>query len=109
MKLLFICNQNKNRSKTAESIFRNSFETKSAGLFCKSPINKKQFEWADLIVVMEDFQRTELSKRFPKQYMRKRIISLEIADIYSYGQQELKNLLKSKLKDWIPSTHQIVS
>ena len=31
MKVLFICNQNQNRSKTAENMFKGKFETKSEG------------------------------------------------------------------------------
>ncbi len=33
MKVLFICNQNENRSKTAEELFKGKFETTSAGLY----------------------------------------------------------------------------
>lgn len=96
MKLLFICNQNQNRSKTAEEIFKEKFETKSAGLFNEAPVNEKQLSWADLILVMEDFQRGEIAKRFPKIYMQKRILSLNIPDIYSYNQPDLIKLLKKR-------------
>ncbi len=96
MKLLFICNQNKNRSKTAEEIFKDKFETKSAGLYNISPVTENQISWADKIVVMEDFQRSEIAKRFPKQYIKKQIISLEIPDIYNYNNPELIKMLKSK-------------
>ena len=65
MKILFICNQNKNRSKTAEELFKNKFNTQSAGLYNEKPVSKKQIKWADKIMVMEDEQRTELSKIFP--------------------------------------------
>jgi len=101
MKVLFICNQNKNRSKTAERIFNNRFQTKSAGLYNSKPVTKKQLSWADTIVVMEDEQRTEISRRFPDIYIKKRILSLGIADTYSYNQPELINDLKSKLKKLI--------
>jgi len=96
MKLLFICNQNENRSKTAEEIFKDRFETKSAGLYNKKPVTKNQISWADKIIVMEDSQRSEISKRFPKQYIQKQIISLEIPDIYNYNNPELIKRLKSK-------------
>ena len=67
MKVLFICNQNENRSKTAEEIFKDRFETKSAGLYNERPVDEKQLSWAELVVVMEDAQRTEISRRFPKR------------------------------------------
>lgn len=99
MKVLFICNQNQNRSKTAEELFKNKFEVKSAGLYNEKPVTKSQLEWADIIVVMEDEQRKELGKRFPTPYLKKRIISLNIPDVYSYGQPQLINILKSKMSE----------
>ena len=98
MKVLFICNQNENRSKTAEELFKGRFETKSAGLYNEKPISERQLSWADLVVVMEDDQRTEISKRFPKLYMQKRILSLDIPDLYYHNQPELIKTLKSKIK-----------
>lgn len=97
MNILFICNQNQNRSKTAELLFGNKFNTKSAGLYNEKPVKEQQIKWADLVVVMEESQRTEIAKRFPNQYMKKRIISLNIQDIYSFNQPELINELKSKV------------
>ncbi len=99
MKVLFICNQNQNRSKTAEELFSDKFETKSAGLYNEKPVTEKQLQWADAIIVMEEEQRHELSKRFPKLYMRKRILSLDIPDIYHYNQPELIELLEGKITE----------
>ena len=101
MNILFICNQNQHRSKTAEKLFKNSFHTKSACLYNEKPVTQKQIEWADKIIVMEDFQRTEIAKRFHEMYMHKRIISLDIPDIYHFDQPELKTLLKQKLNSVI--------
>ncbi len=97
MKVLFICNQNLNRSKTAEEVFKGKFQTKSAGLYNTNPITEKQLSWADIVIVMEEAQRTEIAKRFPKKYMQKRILSLDIPDVYHYNQPELIEVLKSKL------------
>ena len=98
MRILFICNQNKHRSKTAEEIFKDEFETKSAGLYNEKPVTKKELEWADLVVVMEDSQRTEIGKRFPEMYMKKKIISACIPDIYRYWQPELIKSLRTSMK-----------
>ncbi len=98
MKVLFICNQNQNRSKTAEGVFKDRFQTKSAGLYNENPVTEKQLSWADTVVVMEDRQRSEIGKRFPKQYMKKRILSLEIPDTYYYNQPSLIKVLKEKIK-----------
>jgi len=99
VKVLFVCNQNLNRSKTAEQVFKQRFETKSAGLYNEKPVTERELSWADVIVVMEDAQRTEIAKRFPKAYLKKRIISLGIPDIYHFKQPELVDLLKSKIDD----------
>jgi predicted protein tyrosine phosphatase len=98
MKVLFICNQNQNRSKTAEELFQSEFETQSAGLFNERPVNESQLNWADIIVVMEEHQRSEIAKRFPQSYLKKRIISLDVPDYYSYQQKELVDVLKMKTK-----------
>jgi predicted protein tyrosine phosphatase len=101
MNILFICNQNKNRSKTAENIFKGRFNTKSAGLYNARPLTEKQLSWADVIVVMETEQRKEISKRFPRQYLQKRILSLDIPDTYGYYQPELIEMLNHKMEGLI--------
>jgi predicted protein tyrosine phosphatase len=101
MKVLFICNQNENRSKTAEELFNAQFETKSAGLYNEKPVIEQQLSWADVIVVMEETQRKELSKRFPKQYLKKQILCLSIPDIFFYNQPELIDVLKKKMSKLI--------
>ena len=98
MNVLFICNQNQNRSKTAAEIFKGEFNTKSAGLYNQKPVTGKQLSWADIVIVMEEDHRSEIAKRFPKQYMQKRILSFEIPDIFSYNDAKLVSTLKSKVK-----------
>ena len=46
---------------------------------------------------MEDFQRTEIANRFPQQYIKKQIVSLDIPDIYTYNDPELISLLKNRM------------
>jgi predicted protein tyrosine phosphatase len=99
MNILFICNQNQNRSKTAEDIFKDRFNAKSAGLYNSKPVNEKQINWADTIIVMEESQRSEIAKRFPKQYMLKRILSFDIPDKYYYYQPELIDILNTKMDE----------
>ena len=101
MKVLFVCNQNQNRSKTAEKIFSRKFDTKSAGLFNDKPVTKSELSWADTVVVMNDEQRSELAKRFPSIYIKKRILSLDVPDIYRYNQPELIKALKLKMRNLI--------
>lgn len=101
MKLLFICNQNQNRSKTAEELFRSRFETKSAGLYNEKPVAEKELAWADLVLVMDDLQRAEIARRFPKQYLQKRILSLGVPDSFCYNQPELIELLRARVEKLI--------
>lgn len=102
-KVLFICNQNQNRSPTAELLFKDMFETKSGGLFCedsKKLVNKRLLNWADTVFVMGEFQKEEICRRFSKKYTSK-ITSLDIPDIYCFNQPELVRLLKGKIESWI--------
>ena len=100
MKVLFICNQNQNRSKTAEHVFRQQFYTRSAGLYNSTPVREHDLAWADIIFVMEDVQRSELAHRFPRLYLQKRILVLDIPDIYRYNDPQLVTLLASKLEQY---------
>ena len=99
MNVLFVCNQNQNRSKTAKELFKGRFQTKSAGLYTENPLTRKELSWADTVMVMESQQRSEIAKRFPKLYMQKRILSWDIPDIYHFNQPELIKVLKSKIDE----------
>ena len=99
MNVLFICNQNQNRSKTAEEIFKDRFNTKSAGLYNSRPVTEKQISWADMVIVMEESQRSEIARRFPKQYLLKRILSMDIPDVFHYNQPELIEILNAKMDE----------
>lgn len=99
MNVLFICNQKQNRSKTAEMLFKQKFATRSAGLYNQKPVTDKEIAWADTVIVMEENQRSEIAKRFPRYYMQKRILSLDIPDIYRVQQPELIQVLKERMKE----------
>jgi len=94
MKLLFVCNQNMHRSKTAEDLYKNIHEVRSAGLY-NNNVTSVDLDWADIIFVMEDHQRAEIGKRFPSHYLSKTIISLGIPDIFSRGDPILMKKLES--------------
>jgi len=105
MNLLFVCNQGQNRSRTAAELFKDNFDTQYAGLF-NNLLTSEQLGWADIVFVMEDFQRGEIGKRFPKEYMKKRIINLDVPDTYYFNQPELIDVLKPKIDQAI---HEIVA
>ena len=99
MKVLFICNQGENRSKTAAEIFETKFETKFTGLYATKPVSEKEVSWADIIVVMEEEQRIEFVKIFPNLALKKRILCFNMPDTYYYKQPELIRILKIKFKE----------
>ena len=106
-KLLFICSANRFRSKTAEDIFKldSRFDVKSAGTdkFAIVQINKTLLEWADYIFVMENIHRSIIHYKYPTIYNKKKIICLDIQDIYEYMDQELVNILKIKIDKFFTS------
>ncbi|MCH8004393.1 MAG: phosphotyrosine protein phosphatase [Nanoarchaeota archaeon] len=99
-KILFVCNANLQRSPTAEKIFKDKFETKSTGVseLARNPLTSQLLEWADIVFVMEDWQRKFISEKFPKLYLKKKIINLDIPDMYNYMDEELVRILKDKVK-----------
>jgi len=95
--ILFVCNQNKNRSRTAEDLVSNS---RSAGLYSeKNVLSQEHMEWADIIVVFEQRQVEEVKKRFPQLALRKLIFNLDVKDIYDYGNPQLTTKIQEKLED----------
>lgn len=101
--ILFVCNQNKYRSPTAEAIFKDheGWSVKSAGLYCEpddgKPLNKRLVRWADTIYVMEARQKDEILARWP-DLVWKRIVVLDIPDRFSYMQPELVKMLKERME-----------
>lgn len=94
MKLLFICNQGKHRSRTAAELYANKHETEYAGVYSEErPVTKELLEWAGTIFVMEEHQRKWLAENYPEQIMKKRVLTLAIEDVYKYNDSKLKNAL----------------
>jgi len=103
--LLFICSKNQWRSPTAEALFKNHpvHEARSAGTSEKARIrvNEKLLLWADVIFVMERRHKQLLNKRFPSILIEKQLVVLEIEDDYQFGDEELVDTLKEKLKAYL--------
>ena len=99
MNILFVCNQGKYRSKTAQELFAKKHNTESAGIYSEeNPLTKEKINQAEIIFVMEEHQRKEIAKRFPKEYMTKKIICLNIKDVYQYNDEDLKKELREKVE-----------
>ncbi len=104
-KILFVCSRNKWRSLTAETIFKNNpnYEAKSAGTenSARIRINVNHIIWADTIFVMEKKHYERLVEKFPKEMNNKKIVILEIQDIYKYMDAELIEELKISLTEYL--------
>ena len=101
MNILFVCDKGEDRSKTAKRIFSKKYKTKSAGLFAlikEERINKYVLDWANIIIVMEEWHMSHIAEHFPNEYLKKKILVMDIPDIYKYNQPELVKLLRQKIK-----------
>ncbi len=103
--MLFICAQNRLRSRTAEVIFSEmeGLEVSSAGTApdAECPVSADLLAWAELIFVMEAKQRTELIKRFADAVREKKVVDLGVPDRYRYMQAELIAELRVKVLPWL--------
>jgi predicted protein tyrosine phosphatase len=99
--VLFLCNQNRLRSPTAEHVFREDprLDVRSAGVDRDAtvPLTRELVEWADVMFVMERRQRNVVQKRFPEAYRRKRIVCLYIPDDFGYLDPDLVALLRQRV------------
>lgn len=105
LRVLFVCNQNRLRSPTAERIYARSphLEVRSAGVDRDAtvPITAELLGWADIVYVMEKRQRNIIHKRFLELYGTKRIVCLYIPDHYDYMDPNLIGLLMVKLVPYL--------
>ena len=104
-RILFLCSQNKLRSPTAESIFcnRDGWSVRSAGLNTGAEvyISTEDVEWAEYIFVMEQAHKSKLRKKFKPLIKGQKIICLGIPDDYEYMDQDLINILESKVPTFV--------
>ena len=104
LKILFVCTANRMRSKTAEKIYENDkrFTVKSAGVadFADVPLTLELLNWADYVVVMEEMHLEWLNETYPRFYSRKqkKIICLDIPDIYNFMDFELVYQVEHKFE-----------
>ena len=105
IKLLFICSRNKWRSLTAEKIFNgvNEYDVRSAGTEANARIRVTdgQIGWADIIFVMEKKHSRRLKDKFGDLLNGKKIICLDILDEYQFMDEELIELLKCRVSEFI--------
>ncbi len=107
MNILFVCSRNRLRSPTAEQIFAShpGVEVASAGI---NPDADHQLDtelvlWADLIFVMERAHKTRMQRRYRSELKDKRLICLNIPDLYDFMDAKLVLLLKARVTPFLPT------
>ncbi|QLG93865.1 phosphotyrosine protein phosphatase [Pseudomonas yamanorum] len=107
LNVLFVCGKNRLRSPTAEQVFADwpGVRTSSAGVGNDAdvPVDVELLEWADVVFVMEPAHRRKLKARFRNKVKDKRIVCLEIPDVFEYMQPELVEQLKAKVLRFLPA------
>ncbi|MDE6313537.1 MAG: protein tyrosine phosphatase [Lachnospiraceae bacterium] len=105
MKLLFLCSQNKRRSLTAEKILDGyqGHEVRSAGTETNARIKVTAglLGWADVIFCMEKKNLYRIRAKYSDIIADKKVICLNISDDYEFMDEELQELLKSYVCDYI--------
>lgn len=105
MNLLFVCSENRLRSPTAEAVFSKYPGAQAIGAGtnadAETPVSGDLIDWADVIFVMEKIHRNKISKRYQALLKDKRLVCLDIPDIYECMQPELVKLLISKVPKYI--------
>lgn len=108
MNVLFVCSANKERSPSAEQVFKDvpNWVVKSAGTERDAVITltRSLLEWADIVIVMEAHHR---NKVLEISDVSSKVHVLEIEDKYYRCSPELIGVLISKmsrvfpLDDWV--------
>ncbi|RXJ04417.1 protein tyrosine phosphatase [Anaerobacillus alkaliphilus] len=105
MKILFICSKNKWRSPTAEKIFHdfNGYDVRSAGteVGAKVKVTNGHIGWADFIFVMEKKHIRRLKDKFGPMLNNKKVLNLDIPDDYCYMDDELIEILKARVGEFL--------
>lgn len=105
MNLLFVCSRNKWRSRTAETIFKNSpiYDVKSAGTesTARIKVNSKLIDWADIIFAMEKKHKHRLIENFSEATSGKQIVIIDIPDEYQYMDSELIEIIKTSVSNYL--------
>lgn len=105
IKLLFICSKNRWRSLTAEKVFHrfNGYDVRSAGTEdnARIKVTGGHIGWAEMIFVMERKHIRRLNSKFREMLAEKKIICLDITDDYEFMDEELIEILKARVSEYI--------
>ena len=93
------------RSLTAEMMYEGfpGYAVKSAGTeeSARTPLTQKHIEWADMIFVMEPEHLECLQKEYGGLLAEKKVVCLDIPDIYRCMAPALIEELRTKLREYV--------
>ena len=105
IKALFLCSRNKWRSLTAEKIFYgiNGLDVRSAGTEnnARVKVTSGHIGWADIIFVMEKKHLRRIQEKYGDILSDKKIVILDISDDYTFMDEELIEILESRVSEYI--------
>lgn len=97
LRVLFVCAMNKQRSVTAEQLYRNDarLEVRSAGVRADANrrVSEADLQWADIVFCMERDHQTWITTRFEGLALP-RIDVLDIPDEYECMDPQLQEILR---------------
>ncbi|BET68432.1 low molecular weight protein tyrosine phosphatase family protein [Opitutales bacterium ASA1] len=100
LRVLFVCAMNRQRSVTAERLYRNDprLEVRSAGVRTGAVrrISEGDLRWADVVYVMESDQKRRIQTEF-RDLELPMIEVLEIPDVFAVMDPELIEILRATL------------
>ncbi|HEY1172578.1 MAG TPA: protein-tyrosine-phosphatase [Verrucomicrobiae bacterium] len=110
LRILFVCGKNLRRSPTAEAVYRNDprVEVRSAGVSEKSKhrVTEKDLAWAELVLVMERKHKARILEAFGGLENLPRIESLEIPDEFEFMEEELVELIRGGVEDFLSALNE---
>lgn len=99
--LLFVCSENRLRSPTAEAVFSQYPGVNAIGAGTNSdaetPVSGDLIEWADIVFVMEKSHRNKITQKYKELLKGKRLVCLDIPDVYECMQPELVKLIEARV------------
>lgn len=65
------------------------------------PVTPALLQWADWVIVMEEFQKERILTQYPEHIDADKIHSLEIPDEFPFDSEPLKVLIREKFEAFI--------
>jgi predicted protein tyrosine phosphatase len=67
----------------------------------ETPVSGDLIEWADIVFVMEKSHKNKISKKYKDLLKGKRLVCLDIPDVYECMQPELIKLVEAKVPKYV--------